>query len=254
MRAIALLLLVFTMSLAALAQQRFDFKVREDMFAGMDGDTVAFDRAMKLIADTLAREPDHAEALVWRGDGRLFMAGQAFQRGDFAGGQKLFTEGLADMERAVALAPNDIAVRVPRASGLLAYARALRRVDRSEADRLTRIAVGDFEFVLQASQSRWDKLSEHGRGEVLGALADGWLMLGESAKADVFLDRMTAELPGTPTPRMPPSAAPIRQRTHRSPVSVAIERQRCRNTRPSQSPRLPDTPASDRPFSPATSR
>ena len=55
MRAIVLLLLVFTMSLAALAQQRFDFKVREDMFAGMDGDTVAFDRAMKLIDDTLAR-------------------------------------------------------------------------------------------------------------------------------------------------------------------------------------------------------
>ena len=100
MRASVLLLLVFTVSLAALAQQRFDFKVREDMFAGMDGDTGAFDRAMKLIADTLAREPNHAEALVWRGDGRLFMAGQAFQRGDFASGQKLFTEGLADMERA----------------------------------------------------------------------------------------------------------------------------------------------------------
>lgn len=41
-------------------------------------------------------------------------------------------------------------------------------------------------------------MSEHGRGEVLGAMADGWLMLGETAKADVFLDRMTAELPGTP--------------------------------------------------------
>jgi hypothetical protein len=197
MRAIVLLLLVFTMSLAALAQQRFDFKVREDMFAGMDGDTTAFDRAMKLIADTLAREPDHAEALVWRGDGRLFMAGQAFQHGDIAGGQKLFTEGLADMERAVALAPNAIAVRVPRASGLLPTARALRHVDRTEADRLTRIAVDDFEFVLQVSQPGWSKMSEHGRGEVLGALADGWLLLGETAKADVFLDRMTSELPGT---------------------------------------------------------
>jgi tetratricopeptide (TPR) repeat protein len=185
------------MNLAALAQQRFDFKVREDMFAGMDGDTVAFDRAMKLIADTLAREPDHAEALVWRGDGRLFMAGQAFQRGDTAVGQKLFAEALADMERAVALAPTDIAVRVPRAAGLLAAARALRQVDRGEANRLTRIAVGDFEFVLEASQPRWSRMSEHGRGEVLGALADAWLMLGETAKADVFLERMTSELPGT---------------------------------------------------------
>jgi len=189
--------MVFTISLGALAQQRFDFKVREDMFAGLDGDTAAFDRAMKLIADTLAREPDHAEALVWRGDGRLFLAGQAFERGDIAEGRKLSAEALADMERAVALAPNAIAVRVPRAAGLMAYARGLRRFDRGEADRLTKIAVGDFEFVLQASQPFWSSMAEHGRGEVLGALADGWLMLGETAKAHVFLDRMTSELPGT---------------------------------------------------------
>lgn len=198
MRAWSVLLLAFAVSVAALAQQRFDFKVREDMFAGMDGDKEAFDRAMKLIDDTLAKEPDHAEALVWRGDGRVFMAGQAFQRGDIAAGQKLYTEGLADMERAVALAPNDIAVRVPRASGLLPTARAVRRADRAEADRLTRTAVDDFEFVLQASQPFWNRMSEHGQGEVLGALADGWLQLGDIAKANTYLDRMTAELPGTP--------------------------------------------------------
>jgi hypothetical protein len=201
MRAVVLLLLVFTASLAAVGQQRFDFKVREDMFAGMDGDTVALDRAMKLIDDTLAREPDHAEALVWRGDGRLFLAGRAFRRGDAAEGQKLYVEALADMERAVALAPNDIAVRVPRAAGLMPAARALRPVDRGEADRLTRIALDDFEFVLQASLPRWSSMSEHSRGEVLGALADGWLMLGEGAKAGVFLERMMSELPGTPYAR-----------------------------------------------------
>jgi tetratricopeptide (TPR) repeat protein len=198
MRAIVLLVLVFTTSLAALAQQRFDFKVREDMFAGMDGDTAAFDRAMALIADTLAREPDHAEALVWRGDGRLFLSGQAFQRGDVAAGQKLFSEALADMERAVALAPNDIAVRVPRAAGLLIYARGLRAFDRADAGRLTQIAVGDFEFVLQASEPRWAKLSEHGRGEILGGLADAWLQLGDAGKARPYLDRMIAGLAGTP--------------------------------------------------------
>ncbi len=81
------------MSLAVLAQQRFDFKVREDMFAGMNGDTTAFDRAMKLIADTLAADPNHAEALVWRGDGRLFLAGQAFRRGAVDEGQSLSAEG-----------------------------------------------------------------------------------------------------------------------------------------------------------------
>ena len=198
MRAIALLALVFTMSVAVFAQQRFDFKVREDMFAGMDGDKEAFDRAMKLIDDTLAAQPDHAEALVWRGDGRLFLAGEAFRRGAVAEGQKLAAEAMAYMDRAVALAPDNIGVRVPRAAGLMPYARGLRRFDPLEADKLTRIAIGDFEFVLSASRARWSTMGTHGRGEVLGALADNWLAVGETAKADAFLDRMIAELPGTP--------------------------------------------------------
>jgi len=197
LRWIASLLLALSVSLAVLAQQRFDFKVREDMFAGMDGDTVAFDRAMKLVADTLAADPNHAEALVWRGDGRLFLAGQAFQRGAIGEGQGLAGQGIADMNRAVSLAPNDIAVRVPRGSGLMPYARGLRRFDRVEADRLMSIAIGDFEFVLAASASSWSTMKGHGRGELLGALAEGWLTLGDAAKANVYLDRMAADLPGT---------------------------------------------------------
>ena len=151
MRLIALLVLALSASLAVLAQQRFDFKVREDMFAGMDGDTAAFDRAMKLIADTLTTDPNHAEALVWRGDGRLFQAGQAFQRGAITEGQALAAQATADMDRAVSLAPDDIAVRIPRAAGLLPFARGMRPFNRPEADRLTKTAIGDFEFVVAAS-------------------------------------------------------------------------------------------------------
>src|SRR5260370_42395567 len=101
MRRTLALLLTLSVSLAALAQQRFDFKVREDMFAGMDGDPAAFDRAMKLIADTLAAAPDHAQALVWRGDGRLFLSSQADQRGALADGRALAGHCLAGTERAV---------------------------------------------------------------------------------------------------------------------------------------------------------
>jgi len=197
MRWTVALLLVLSLSFAAVAQQRFDFKVREDMFAGMDGDTAAFDRAMKLIADTLAADPDHAQALVWRGDGRLFLAGQAFQRGAIGEGRALAGQGVADMARAVSLAPTEIAVRIPRAAGLMPFARGLRPYDRAEADRLTSTAIGDFEFAVATSTPYWSKLGEHNRGELLGALADGWLQLGEVARANVYLDRMSAELPGT---------------------------------------------------------
>jgi hypothetical protein len=197
MRMIALLVLALSVSVAVLAQQRFDFKVREDVFAGMDGDQVAFARALKLIEETLKADPDHAEALVWRGDVRLFQAGQAFQRGAFAEGEALAAQGVADMDRAVSLAPGNVAVRVPRAAGLLAFARGMRPFNSVEADRLTRTAIGDFEFVVAASAPRWSTLNEHGRGELLGALADGWLQLGEIDKARPYLDRMTVELAST---------------------------------------------------------
>jgi hypothetical protein len=198
MRLIVLVGLAFFASLAALAQQRFDFKVREDVFAGMDGDQAALDRALKLMEETLSADPNHAEALVWRGDTRLFQAGQAFQRGAMTEGQALAVQGIADMDRAVSLAPDNIAVRVPRATGLLPFARAMRPFSRAEADRLTRTAIGDFEFVMAASMPWWNKLNEHGRGELLGALADGWLQLGEVDEARPYLDRMTGELAGTP--------------------------------------------------------
>jgi hypothetical protein len=194
-------LLLCSLGLAAPAQQRFDFKVREDMFAGFDGDQAALDRAMKLIADTLAADPDHAEALVWRGDARLFLSGQAFQRRAIGEGQSLAVQGMADMERAISLAPASIAVLIPRATGLMPFARGMRPFNRPEADRLTKIAIGDFEFVVAASVANWSKLAEHNRGELLGALADGWLQLGDVAKANVYLDRMSAELPGSPYAR-----------------------------------------------------
>ncbi len=85
---------------------RFDMKVREDMFAGFDGDEEAFKRAMELIDRTLAENPNHAQALTWRGSGRMFLAGQAFRRGATAEGMKLQTDGLADLDRGVALAPD----------------------------------------------------------------------------------------------------------------------------------------------------
>ena len=197
-RLLLALVMLFSMVPAVLGQERFDFKVREDMFAGFDGDTAAFDRAMKLIADTLARHPDHAQALVWRGNGRLFLAGQAYRHGVSAEGQRLYREGIADMEHGVALAPLDIAVRIPRATGLQPFARGLRPLDRAEADRLTRIVISDLEFVMTVSASLWSGLATHNRGELLGALADSWLQLGEPAKARAYLDRMTGELPGTP--------------------------------------------------------
>ena len=177
--------------------RRFDFKVREDMFAGFDGDKEALDRAMALIASTLAVTPDHAEALGWRGAARLFQSGVAFQRGGIGDGRRLAGEGLADLERAVTLAPGSIGVRAVRAPALMLYANGVRPSDPAEADRLVRLAVVDFEFILTTRTPDWSGLAEHDRGEVLGALAEGWLQLGDAAQANRYFDRLGTELAGT---------------------------------------------------------
>ena len=61
------------------SHERFDYLVRGDFFAGMAGNQARFDKAMKVCEDALAKNPDHAEALVWHGGGLIWRAGQAFQ-------------------------------------------------------------------------------------------------------------------------------------------------------------------------------
>ena len=177
--------------------ERFDMKVREDMFAGFDGDEEAFKRAMALIDRTLAANPNHGQALTWRGSGRLFLAGQAFRRGARAEGLKLQTAGLADLERGVAL-EDSIGTRAARGPVLMNYATFVRPYDKAFADMLTDKAIADFEFIVARNQPNWAGLDSHDRGELLGALATGWLQLDKAPKAAPYLERMIAELPDTP--------------------------------------------------------
>src|SRR6185369_2035569 len=103
----------FTASLLS-APNRFDYVVREDFFAGFGGNDEALKRAMTKTEAALAEEPNHAEALVWHGAGLYFQAGQLFRKGDMPAGQQLATKGLEEMDRAVALSPKSVGVRVPR--------------------------------------------------------------------------------------------------------------------------------------------
>lgn len=108
----------------------------------------------------------------------------------------LSRQGIADMMRAVALAPGDVAVRIPRATGLMPFARGIRPVDPAQAGRLIRIALDDLAFALSTGDRR--TLGVHGCGELLGALADGRLQPGDVAQATPYLDRIVLELPNTP--------------------------------------------------------
>jgi tetratricopeptide (TPR) repeat protein len=178
------------------AQERFDYQVRDDMFRAFGGNEAAFKNAMSIIDQTLSEDPDHAEALVWRGAGRYWKAGQAFGIGDVTGARDLATLAIADMDRAVALQPRAIGVLVPRASVLLPAARNQR--DPARARDLAARAATDFETALAIRQPVFASLPQHNRGEYLSGLAESWALAGDQDKAEGYLRRILAELGGTP--------------------------------------------------------
>jgi hypothetical protein len=176
--------------------ERFDRLVREDFFAGLGGDAAALDRAMKLCEDRLAAEPDHPEALVWHGAGLVGRAGTAFAAGDRARAMSLWNDGLAEMDRAVALAPDVVGTLIPRGAVHLAVAPHVPDPDLARA--LVAKGVGDYERALALQAEVFDTLSVHARGQLLHGLAEGHARMGDRERAAALYRRLAAEAPGTP--------------------------------------------------------
>ena len=185
-------------AVTATAQQtgRFDEQVREFFFAGFDGNLDALQRGMAIVADTLEAEPDHPQALAWQAAGWHFQSGLAFQRGDAGNGMMLFDRSLAQFERAVSLAPDDLRVLIPRAANFVASAKFVTHAPRRHM--MLETAVGDYVRVLALQEDYFEALSVHSRGELLGGTADALWQLGKRDEAQVYLQRMIAELPGSP--------------------------------------------------------
>jgi tetratricopeptide (TPR) repeat protein len=173
--------------------------VRADMFAGLAGDEARFAKAMAACEQMLVRHPKHPEALVWHGSGLFFQAGQAFQKGDMAKGGPLWERGLAEMNEAVALAPDALAVVIPRGAILL---QASRFVPPTMARPLLETALRDYEHVLELQKAYFHTLGDHPKGELLFGLADGHARLGDNVKARMYFERLIADAPGSgQTPR-----------------------------------------------------
>jgi hypothetical protein len=169
--------------------------VRDDFFAGLlRGDTAAMDRAMKLCEETLARDPQHGEALAWHGAGGIARAGQAFRAGDRQRGMELWKSGMAEMDRAVELQPDDVGTRIPRGAVLFA---ASSFVPESQRNALLDVALGDYEHALELQRGHLDKLSRHARSMLLFGLADGWRRRGDAGRARGYYQELSVAGRGT---------------------------------------------------------
>lgn len=173
------------------SRQRFDFLVRADFFAGFAGDQAALERGMKVCEETLAKNPNHAEALVWHGGGLVFIAGQAFQKADMRKGAELWDRGLLEMDRAVELEPSNVGVLIPRGATVLSASRFVP--DKAAQHALLEKGVGDYERVLELQKAYFGKLSGHARGELFFGLAEGWMRLGNTEKARAYFQRIVNE-------------------------------------------------------------
>ena len=132
---------------------------------------------------------------TWRGSGRLFLAGQAFRRwAPLAEGMKLQAEGLADLDRGVALERDTIGTRAARAPVLMSYAPfvrptrpCLRRPADRDGDRSTSSGSS------RATSPRWSGSRQPTiAASCWAALAAGWLQLDKAPKAAPYLERMIA--------------------------------------------------------------
>lgn len=176
-------------------EERFDHKVRNLILAGMSGNQEMFDQGMKLCEDALAANPKHAEAMVWHGAGLFSQAGAAFRQGDPQKGMELSLRGMAEMDKAVELAPENLAVRIPRGAVLFSAAAGMNGT--GPGQMFATKGLSDYEKAMELQAGFFASLGTHSRGELLQGLANAYRWTGQLEKAKTFYARLEQELPGT---------------------------------------------------------
>ena len=170
-------------------------QVEDDFVAAFQGDEEALARAMKVCEETLTTNPNHAEAKVWHGVGLYWQSGQAFMQGDNEKAFPLMQQGIAEMDAAVELAPDDPAVRMPRGMSMLESVRAMG--DNPMVPQLVAKGVLDLEKTIEVLGPGLDPLSPEERGQILFGLGELYTRQGDAEKARPLFERTVKVAAGT---------------------------------------------------------
>jgi hypothetical protein len=109
----------------------------------------------------------------------------------------MWQQGLAEVNRARELAPDDMGVQIGRSALLLGMASSGFDPEDTEGRRLLESAVRDYEAVYEVRKSQLARLSSHSRGELLFGLAVGWSRLGNAAETRRYLESIIRECAGS---------------------------------------------------------
>lgn len=186
---------MIVLGVVAISAQGFDFEtVRADFFAGAAGDGAALQRAMAAAEGALAQDAKNAPAMSVHGFGAVIAGGQAYQKGDASRGGELFQRGLAELNGAVQLAPENGLVRALR--GILLQ-QVSRQMPPGMGTPMLDDARSDFQFLFDAQSANLDGLGPHRLGELLQSLGDIHSRLGRTADAERFYGLIQQKLPDT---------------------------------------------------------
>ncbi len=172
--------------------ERFDLVVREDLFAGFEGDGERLKKAMAKCEEILAKNEKHAEAMVWLGAGEVFLSGQSFQKGNVGKGMTYWQTGLDRMNKAAELEPDNVGVLIPRAAVLMP---ASRNLPSPIKEQVLKSVLKDFTRVYESQKDMLDQIGEHPLGELRMGLADVYRSLGDLEKSTEQLEAVKREIP-----------------------------------------------------------
>jgi tetratricopeptide (TPR) repeat protein len=177
------LLLIILMAGTFVAQSRLDTdQLRNDLFAAMAGNAEALQRIFVSTEKVLGEDPNHAQALVWHGAatmGRFFVE----PPGNLQAAMQNVQNGVAEMDRAVSLTPDDLEVRIMRA---VVYGPASRSLPPPLAESMIEKARTDLQHTFDLQERHLAELGTHPLGELLQALGDVYSRQGKVDDAEKY--------------------------------------------------------------------
>lgn len=157
--------------------------VMADLFNGFGGNADALKRAMDATAQTIAANPEHAQALAWHGAATLAYSSST---ASLSGLERigLFQRANQEMDKAVSLAPDDARVRMARGVVLRMLTPTMPRL--GNVPGLIENARADYQRIFDLQKDSLDKLGTHPLGELLQGLAELNSRQGKTADAEKY--------------------------------------------------------------------
>ena len=174
----------------------FVTKYRKKFFAVFAGKTGEFEQGMSELDALLAKNPKDARALVWHGNGLMVRAGLLRFKGKSEEGHKVLLNSKIELDKAVALDPDNVNILAMRAVTLHIAGQYWPEKELPAGTWTT--IIHDLEKSRKIiNPERMKKISVHARGEILSELANAYGKAGNREKSRGLWEEVKQVVPGS---------------------------------------------------------